>query len=46
MVMIMLHYFPRFQKKSQISNCIKMIIGNEPTTLLQFITNNKQNLKI
>ena len=36
-VMIMLHFFPRFQKEPQISNSYFKITGKEPTTLRYFI---------
>lgn len=41
LVMIMLHYFPRFQKEPVITDCIKKITGNEPTSFEQFISVNK-----
>ena len=37
MVMIMLHYLPRFQKTPNTSNAIKEMTGNEPTTFKQFV---------
>lgn len=43
-VMIMLHYFPRFQSEPQITACIKTIIGREPKTFEHFIADNKSNL--
>lgn len=36
-VMLLLHYLPRFQKEPQISENVKMIIGREPTNLKEFI---------
>ena len=45
LVMIMLHYLPRFQKKPLITNCIKNIIRREPKTFIEFIKENKQSLK-
>jgi uncharacterized protein YbjT (DUF2867 family) len=44
MVMIMLHYFPRFQKEPAITDCVKTIIGRAPKTFEQFIADNKSNL--
>jgi len=44
LVMIMLHYFPRFQKEPKISKWIENITGTEPTTFNQFISENKENL--
>ncbi len=41
MVMIMLHYLPRFQKEPQITEGVKNIIGKEPITFNQFIKDNK-----
>jgi len=43
-VMIMLHYLPRFQKEPQTTNCIKNILKREPKSFDQFITENKTNL--
>lgn len=37
LVMIMLHYLPRFSKDPQISNIYEEITGNRPTTLKEFI---------
>ena len=45
MVMIMLHYLPRFQKTPNISNAIKEITGKEPATFKQFIIDHKSCLK-
>ena len=45
MVMIMLHYLPRFQKTPNISNAIKEITGKEPATFKQFIIDHKPCLK-
>lgn len=41
MVMIMLHYFPRFQKPPNITDNIKKITGNEPISFRQFIKDNE-----
>lgn len=45
LVMIMLHYFPRFQKEPAITDCIKKITGIEPLEFDQFINNNKSLLQ-
>ncbi len=44
LVMIMLHYFPRFQKEPKNTDCVKTITENEPTTFEHFINNNKNKL--
>lgn len=44
LVMIMLHYFPRFQKDPSVTDCIKMITQKEPITFEQFIKDNKNLL--
>lgn len=36
-VMIMLHFLPRFQKEPRITNSFERIIGKKPTTLREFI---------
>jgi uncharacterized protein YbjT (DUF2867 family) len=41
LVMIMLHYFPRFQKEPMITDWIKKITGDEPISFEQFISTNK-----
>lgn len=41
LVMIMLHYLPKFQKEPMITDCIKKITGNEPSSFEQFISVNK-----
>lgn len=43
-VMIMLHFLPRFQKEPSISDFFKQISGKEPTTLLQFVEQEKGKL--
>ena len=43
-VLIMLHYFPRFQREPAVTDCIKVIIGIEPLEFDQFINNNKSLL--
>lgn len=40
-VLIMLHYFPRFQKEPAITNCVKEITGIEPISFETFIKDNK-----
>jgi uncharacterized protein YbjT (DUF2867 family) len=44
LVMIMLHYFPRFQKEPQITNWVENITSKEPLTFEQFINDNKNEL--
>lgn len=41
MVMIMLHFLPRFQNEPKISNFYEQIFGKEPTRLWQFIEREK-----
>nr|MDQ6905160.1 NmrA family transcriptional regulator [Bacteroidota bacterium] len=43
-VMIMLHYFPRFQKEPDITNCVEKITNKQPVTFEQFIKDNKKQL--
>ncbi len=45
LVLIMLHYFPRFQKEPAVTDCIKKITGIEPLEFDQFINHNKSLLK-
>jgi uncharacterized protein YbjT (DUF2867 family) len=45
LVMIMLHYFPRFQAEPKITNCVKQITTREPKTFYQFIQDNVNVLK-
>ena len=42
LVMIMLHYFPRFQKTPKTTECVKNIIGQEPKSFDEFIHTNIQ----
>ncbi len=42
LVMIMLHYFPRFQKEPNTTDCIKNILNKLPKTFDQFIFENRQ----
>ncbi len=44
LVMIMLHYFPRFQKEPAVSDCVQSIIHKPPKTFEQFIIENKNRL--
>jgi uncharacterized protein YbjT (DUF2867 family) len=44
LVMIMLHYFPRFQKEPGLTNCIEEITGQQPITFETFIHDNKNLL--
>ena len=41
LVMIALHYLPRFQKEPSISDCVEKITGRQPTTFDQFVSDNK-----
>jgi uncharacterized protein YbjT (DUF2867 family) len=45
LVMIMLHYFPRFQKEPAISMWVEKIAKRQPITFEQFIQDNKMALK-
>ena len=45
LVMMMLHYLPRFQKEPLITDCVKNSIEREPKTFIEFIKENKQSLK-
>ena len=42
LVMIMLHYFPRFQKEPEITEWVEKIANKPPTTFMQFVTDNKK----
>ena len=44
LVMIMLHYFPRFQKEPETTNTIEEIIKRQPITFEQFINDNRKLL--
>ncbi len=44
-VMIMLHYFPRFQKTPETTNCVKNITGKAARSFDEFISANKQALQ-
>jgi uncharacterized protein YbjT (DUF2867 family) len=41
MVMIMLHFLPRFQKEPIISGFYEKLTGKKPTTLMEFIEREK-----
>ncbi|NJO87786.1 MAG: NmrA family NAD(P)-binding protein, partial [Chloroflexia bacterium] len=43
-VMIMLHYFPRFQKEPNSTDWIEKITNRKPTSFEQFINDNKKAL--
>ncbi len=44
LVMIMLHYLPRFQKEPNITEWVEKITNEQPTSFKQFIINNKKIL--
>ncbi len=44
-VMIMLHYFPRFQKTPKTTDCVKIITGQEPKSFDNFVLTNKKQLQ-
>ena len=44
LVMIMLHYLPRFQKEPKVTDCVELVTGKPPTTFEQFIDANKNLL--
>lgn len=45
LVMIMLHYFPRFQKKPKTTDCVRTITGAEPISFDNFVVRNKHLLQ-
>ena len=45
LVMIMLHYLPRFQKEPVITDCVKKITGDESVDFGQFIINHEKLLQ-
>jgi len=45
LVMIMLHYFPRFQKTPKTTHCVKIITGHEPKSFDNFVLSNKKQLQ-
>jgi len=44
LVMIMLHYFPRFQKTPAVTDCVEKITHHKPISFEQFVINNKKLL--
>ncbi|MCR9013497.1 NmrA family NAD(P)-binding protein [Aquiflexum gelatinilyticum] len=44
LVMIMLHYFPRFQKEPETTDWVAKITGRQPRTFAQFISENRNLL--
>jgi len=44
LVMIMLHYFPRFQKEPNTTDCIATILNKQPKEFDQFIFENQDHL--
>lgn len=44
LVMIMLHYFPGFEKEPEITNWVKNITNRQATTFKQFINDNRKLL--
>ncbi|MDZ4713754.1 MAG: NmrA family NAD(P)-binding protein [bacterium] len=45
LVMIMLHYFPRFQKTPKTTDCVKNITGQEPKSFDNFVLANIKQLQ-
>mgnify|MGYP003379935476 CR=1 FL=1 len=45
LVMIMLHYFPRFQKSPNTTQWVKIITGSEPKSFDEFVVSNKNILR-
>ncbi|OAQ39800.1 NmrA family transcriptional regulator [Pedobacter psychrophilus] len=45
LVMIMLHYFPRFQKTPKTTNCVQSITGKEPKSFDNFVKANHKLLQ-
>jgi uncharacterized protein YbjT (DUF2867 family) len=45
LVMIMLHYFPRFQKTPKTTKWVKIITGREPKSFDDFVLTNKNKLQ-
>jgi len=43
-VMIMLHYFPRFQKEPDVTDWVERLTGKEAITFEQFVNDNKKLL--
>jgi len=45
LVMIMLHFLPRFQKESKISDFYEKLTGKKPTSLIDFIRREKDKFE-
>ena len=45
LVMVMLHYFPRFQKTPKTTEWVKIITGQEPKTFDTFVLQNRNQLQ-
>lgn len=45
MVMLLLHYLPRFQKEPRIANSVEKLTGKKPTSLKEFIIREKKVLE-
>ena len=45
LVMILLHYLPRFSATPQTSNWVQEITGNKPNTFREFVSENKNRLQ-
>uniref|UniRef100_UPI00404B73DE NmrA family NAD(P)-binding protein n=1 Tax=Flavobacterium sp. TaxID=239 RepID=UPI00404B73DE len=46
LVMIMLHYLPRFQKDIEVTDWVEKILNQQPITFDQFINNNRKALTV
>lgn len=46
LVMIMLHYFPRFQQEPIVTEWVTKILNRQPTTFEEFVTRHKEQLTI
>jgi uncharacterized protein YbjT (DUF2867 family) len=46
LVMIMLHYLPRFQREPDVTDWVQKISNIEPTTFKQFVIDNKERLTV
>ena len=46
LVLIMLHYLPRFQKDPEITDWVEKITGKKPITFEQFVRDNRKLLMI
>jgi uncharacterized protein YbjT (DUF2867 family) len=44
LVMIVLHYLPRFQEEPKLTKCVEEILDQQPTTFEQFIIDHKKEL--